>query len=155
MKKTLSLEHRKNISKNNAKYWLGKKRHGLNRKPDGRKVHSAGYILIWSPGHPYQRQNYVFEHRLIMEKNIGRILFPHEIVHHINEIKYDNRIENLKLMTKSSHASHHSLINQPKGICKIPNCGKPLEGLGLCNKHYIAKKRGYISYKNLFKSLNI
>src|SRR3990167_10201667 len=49
----------------------------------------------------------VGEHRLIMEKNVGRKLNRNEFVHHINENKLDNRMENLKIMNNIEHRKHH------------------------------------------------
>lgn len=63
----------------------------------------AGYILIKRPEHPYANNNgYVREHRLVIEQHLHRFLLPSEIVHHLNHIKDDNRIENLQLVSSQS-----------------------------------------------------
>lgn len=82
----------------NAKNWKG-----------GRVKHSDGYIRIFKPDHPYACYGYVLEHRLVIEEHLGRCLIPGEIVHHINGIKDDNRIENLELLPdQSSHSRLHN-----------------------------------------------
>lgn len=79
-----------------------------NRKRKYRKKQSGGYILVYAPNHPSaDRTGYVLEHRIILEEHIGRTLLSSEIVHHINGKKDDNRIENLKIVSREEHAKIH------------------------------------------------
>lgn len=72
------------------------------------KKRGDGYIAVYVPNHPRCRADgYVMKHILVVEKSIGRYLNDGECVHHINHIRDDNRIENLKLMTISDHMSMH------------------------------------------------
>ena len=73
-----------------------------------RKKHKGGYIITRNID-----GTYIPEHRLVMEKILGRYLKPNEFVHHINRNKSDNRPENLKLVMKSTHYDNF----------RCPKCG--------------------------------
>lgn len=95
----------------------------------GRRVLASGYVLITLPiDSPYismARKNHggdgnsysVLEHRLVMARHLGRCLRLSEVVHHINGIKDDNRIENLELL--SSRKNHLPYMRLEQRICEL------------------------------------
>ena len=81
----------------------------------GRKIDDKGYLLIYKPEHPnVMKGGYVREHRLVMEKYLGRYLEKWELIHHRNGIKSDNRIENLEIVIMKRHF----------GKVRCPYCSK-------------------------------
>ena len=84
----------------------------------GRRKDAKGYIKVCIPynnpfvsmiksGHDYC----IAEHRLIMAKHLGRPLESWETVHHINNIRDDNRIANLILFDSKKHLTFHHQIS--------------------------------------------
>jgi len=83
----------------------------------GKTTHTNGYILIFKPEHiNCNQRGYVYEHRLIMENHIGRLLESKEIVHHLNENKIDNRIENLILFNNAAEHLRFHKSNKAGGV---------------------------------------
>lgn len=87
----------------------------LDKSPNwkGGIKHCGNRILIYVPlDNPYRLMadelGYVFEHRLVMAKHLGRCLTTEEVVHHEDEIQSHNEITNLKLFPDdASHVSYH------------------------------------------------
>lgn len=82
-----------------------------------RRCYSCEWALKWKPKPWLEKSGYLKVrlqggrklnyHRWIMEQQIGRTLKRTEIVHHRNENKLDNSMENLEIMELGDHIRHH------------------------------------------------
>lgn len=69
----------------------------ISGKRQRRYTDWAGYVHVYNPN----GGNGILEHRKIMEAHLDRKLLRHEVAHHLNGDKQDNRLENLELWSKS------------------------------------------------------
>jgi len=100
-------------SKSCASVKKGKMRTGQKTGPRKGWVYSSwidrdGYVIRYAALHPFcGGRRIIKEHVMVMEIGIGRRISSLEVVHHENGDRRDNRIENLRLMTRSEHSKLH------------------------------------------------
>ncbi len=92
---------------------MGKKgAQALTKNPNwkgGRTIASNGYVLLKKPSHRLaDTRGYVYEHRLVAEETLGRVLNSGEVVHHRDGNKTNNDPANLEVFSDiASHRRHH------------------------------------------------
>lgn len=82
----------------------------------GRIVRVDGYSFIKTHSHPFRnKQNYILEHRVIVEKYLKRYLKKNEQVHHIDNNPRNNKALNLMCFrSNSAHKRYHKNIYNVK-----------------------------------------
>lgn len=128
----MSKKHREKISK----ALMGKNLAENNGNWKGGRIFDSKNerVLVYKPEHPFAtKKGYVYEHRLIMEKHIGRYLRKNELVHHKDNDRSNNNIENLEIMSWPQHMRHH--ITKHVG-CKVEGCSNEHRARGYCVYHY-------------------
>lgn len=96
---------------------LGKRGAIIARWKGGRYTSTQGYIYVLLRPDDFffpmtKKSGYIAEHRLVMARYLGRNLHTWELVHHINHIRDDNRIENLRLISNERHSQITILENK-------------------------------------------
>lgn len=109
------------------------------------RINRKGYWYILNHSHPFSgKQGYVAEHRLVMEKHLGRYLTPKETIHHINDDPSDNRLENLELCesngqhTKIHHPEVYEKARQANLGRKPANYARTPHTCNQCGKEFLA-----------------
>lgn len=94
----------------------------------------------WITDSGYRLINKQREHRIVMEKILGRKLNKNEDVHHVDGNRLNNEPSNLVVLTKSVHSIMYS-GRRKHFICTIEGCKNKHKSMGLCEKHYMYKLR--------------
>ena len=106
----------------------------LRRYKGGHSYILNGYCFELSPRHPAANpMGFVPQHRLVMERVLGRFLTPKEDVHHKNQIRHDNRKCNLQVCSRSEHLRiHRAMQRQQAGLPPLTkeNVQKALQETG-------------------------
>lgn len=90
----------------------------------GGRTHTRGYVRVYMPEHPHNHNGYVMEHRLVMERALGRLLEPGEVVHHKDGNPANNSLSNLQLFSENREHLRTELKGRvpkwtPEGLARM------------------------------------
>lgn len=98
-------------------------KHRKNKNGTGRWIDSDGYVKLNNKEYkdnPRYNSTGIYEHIIVMEKEIGHYIPRNLEIHHINGIKTDNRISNLELLSSKDHKKRHTNTYKHFGLHIVP-----------------------------------
>jgi hypothetical protein len=123
-----------------------------------------GYRVLYKPEHfncmtSTNWIGYVYEHRYLLEVELGRPLLSYEVVHHLDGSRDNNRLENLIVLSEPHHLRLHmwlSQINPEQPVTELhycPECSTLLQGAQkfTCSSKCNAKRQARIRYPHRLK----
>lgn len=131
---------------------------------NGKRVYIInGYRVIYYPEYAdfskgSSMEGYAYEHRVVIEKSIGRKLSSDEHVHHKDENRLNNNLSNLEILSASEHSRLHATVPEElHDHCEI--CGAVLRSTKngkkkhnrFCPKCYSELERGKCPQKEVLE----
>lgn len=158
------LVNRYNLQKNQQGGQKGKRigKHNPSYR-GGRHILPNGYVMVLAPyDYPNRpKTGYVAEHRLVMEKKLGRYLLPNEVVDHIDGLRLHNSPDNLRLYEKNGEHLKVSLTGRKKkwskeGLARLKQSRlQPLTGQPVNKYRDMIKSGDYLLLQILRAALKL
>lgn len=93
-----------------------------------------GGYRAWVVQYSNGRRRTEYEHRLVVEKHLGRKLTKHELVHHRDGDRLNNSVPNLSVTGRVEHPSYHA-HGEETVVLKCMLCGKEFVRMANDERH--------------------
>ena len=130
----------------------------------GRHVDHDGYVLVSAPpSHPHARilpgrnVGRIYEHRLVLERALGRYLLPTEVVDHVDGLHLHNHPDNLRVFASNADHLRATISGQiprwsNEGLEKLHLSNRRERGLPVVDSYRLARARGDVRLRQILRA---